>query len=320
MTFSGQPRMATSIDPSQFELRVYGNLSLLEMAPVLLAADEIYPGKTVIEHGGVMSLWGESTDLPSLAARGESDVAANSETQALRATFDHSDLRFIFTVAECPYRIVGRRSAGITALADLRGKRVGTMPRSSAEFFLDRILRTVGLTAQDVTIVPFMAKTAAPLTLLPQKLREADLDAVCVWEPQMQQAKLAIGDDAVEFSDPTVYRERFCLCSTEAKLRDPELRQAIVAFVRALIAATERLQREPRYAQALVAQAAQLELEGVEVSWPYLTFPGTLAPDLSDALVPVDAWLAQQHGRSPRLPEALSQLIDASVVRDALLL
>jgi len=311
--------MATAIDLSQFELRTYGNLSLLEMAPVLHAADEIYPGKAAIEHGGVMSLWGESTDLPSLAARGKSDVAANSETQALRATFDHADLRFIFTVAECPYRIVGRRSAGITALADLRGKRVGTMLKSSAEFFLDRMLRTVGLSAQDVTLAPFMAKTPSPLTLLPQKLRDGELDAVSIWEPQMQQAKLAIGDDAIEFSDPTAYRERFCLCSTEAKLRDPELRQAIVAFVRALIAATERLQREPKYAQALVAQAAQLDLEIVEASWPYLTFPGTLAPDLVDALVPVDAWLAQETGRAPRARETLSQLIDDSVVHEALL-
>jgi NitT/TauT family transport system substrate-binding protein len=138
-------------------LRIYGNLSLLEMAPVLLAADEIYPGKTLIEHGGVMSLWGEQTDLPSLAASGESDVAANSETQALRATFDHPDLRFVFTAAECPYRILARRSAGIAALADLRGKSVGTMPKSSAEFFLDRMLRTAGGRA-GCTIVPFISE------------------------------------------------------------------------------------------------------------------------------------------------------------------
>lgn len=65
-------------------LRIYGNLSLLEMAPVLLAADRVYRGTTVIEHGGIMSLWGKDSDLVSLSARGRSHVAANSETQALR--------------------------------------------------------------------------------------------------------------------------------------------------------------------------------------------------------------------------------------------
>ena len=61
------------------------NLSLLEMAPVLLAAADLYPGRTVLEHGSVMSLWGESSDLASLGSAGRSHVATNSETQALRA-------------------------------------------------------------------------------------------------------------------------------------------------------------------------------------------------------------------------------------------
>src|SRR5262245_838177 len=172
--------MISPTDVNQFELRIYGNLSLLEMAPVLLAADEIYPGKTIIEHGGVMSLWGKSTDLPSLAAAGRSHIAANSETQALRSSFDNPDLRFIFTLAECPYRIVARRAAGIARLEDLRGKKVGTMLKSSAQYFLDRMLRTAGLGEEDVTIVPFMAKTASPLTLMPQALADGQLDAVTV--------------------------------------------------------------------------------------------------------------------------------------------
>src|SRR5882672_7504383 len=124
-------------------LRIFGNLSLLEMAPVLLAADQIYSGKTHVEHGSVMSLWGKSSDLASLESSGRSDIATNSETQALRAIVGNPDLRFIFTVAECPYRIVARRAAGIAQLADLRGKRVATQLDSSAAYFLDSMLRTV---------------------------------------------------------------------------------------------------------------------------------------------------------------------------------
>jgi len=300
------------------ELRIYGNLSLLEMAPVLLAADRIYSGKTVIEHGGVMSLWGKSTDLPSLAATGLSDLAVNSETQALRCSLTNPDLRFIFTAAECPYRIVCRRSAGITRLADLRGKRVGTMLESSAEYFLDRMLRTVGMTQHDVTIVPFMAKTAAPLTLMPQALLDKELDAVTVWEPEMQKARIAIGSDAIEFCDPAVYRERFNLCSTEAKLNDAATRQKIVAFVRALVLATQQLLRVPHEAWPLVANATQQDIENVKNSWPYLTYPGTLATDLLDVLIPADAWIAEKTCVTPRTRAQLSKFIDASVMREAL--
>src|SRR5262245_41075429 len=101
-------------------LRIYGNLMLIEKAPVLVAAKHMYPGKTVVEHGSVLSLWGKSSDLASLGSAGQSDVACNSETQALRASAYNPDLRFIFTVAECPYRIVARRSAGVSRLSDLR--------------------------------------------------------------------------------------------------------------------------------------------------------------------------------------------------------
>lgn len=299
-------------------LRIYGNLSLLEMAPVLLAAEDIYRGKATVEHGSVMSLWGKSSDLASLDSAGQSEVATNSETQALRASVENPDIRFIFTVAECPYRIVARRSAGIARLADLRGKRVGTQLDSSAAYFLDSMLRTVGLTEDDVVSVPFMAKTEAPLTLLPQALRTGQIDAVALWEPQVQRAKLAIGSDAIEFYDPAIYTEKFNLCTTQANLDNPALRQRIVTFVQALIAAAQRLKHEPQVGWRLVAQAAKLDTDTVSSAWPYLNYPGTLAPDLLDIFERQDVWIAKVQGRAPRKRDALSKLIDDSVLREAL--
>jgi ABC-type nitrate/sulfonate/bicarbonate transport system substrate-binding protein len=310
--------MRSSSPRSSSPLRIYGNLSLLEMAPVLLAAEQIYSGKTILEHGSVMSLWGKSSDLASLDSAGQSDLAMNSETQALRATVEHPDLRFIFTVAECPYRIVARRSAGIARLADLRGKRVGTQVDSSAAYFLDTMLRTAGLTGEDVVSVPFMANTQAPLTLLPEALRSGKLDAVALWEPQVQRAKLAIGSDAVEFRDPAAYTEKFNLCTTQAILDNPALRQRIVAFVRALIAAAQRLKHEPQLGWRLVARAAKLDMDTVSGAWPYLDYPGTLATDLLDIFERQDVWIARVQGRAARTRAALARLIDGSVLREAL--
>jgi len=298
-------------------LRIYGNLSLLEMAPVLLAREEIYLGETALEHGSVMSLWGEGSDLASLVSSGRSDIALNTETQSLRAAVQHPELRFIFTVAECPYRIIARRSAGIGRLADLRGKRVGTQLESSAAYFVDALLRTVGLTEKDVVSVPFRAKTKAPLTLLPQALGSGEVDAVALWEPQVERSKLALGDDAIEFCDPAVYTEKFSLCSTQANLDDPALRPRIVAFVRALITAARRLKHEPEVGQRLVARTSGLDTETVRSAWPYFNYPGTLATDLLDICERQDVWIAKVQGRAPRTREALARLIDDSVLREA---
>ena len=298
-------------------LRIYGNLSLLEMAPVLLALDRTYPESAVLEHGSVPALWGEASDLASLSSAGRADVALNSETQALRGSFDHPDLRFILTVAECPYRIVARSSTGVTRLADLRGKRVGTQLESSAEYFLDAMLRTAGCSADDVTLVPFMAKTQAPISDLPEALRSGRIDAVALWEPQVQRAKAAIGDDAIEFYDPSVYTEKFNLCTRQANLDDPALRGRIVAFVRAVIAAARLLRVEPEAGWRLVAKAAQLDVETVRASWPFFNYPGTLAADLLDVFLRQEPWIAKVQKRAPRSRQELAALIDESVVREA---
>jgi sulfonate transport system substrate-binding protein len=310
--------MNTSSRDTGDALRIYGNLSLLEMAPVLLAADQLYEGKAVLEHGSVMALWGEASDIASLNSSGRADLATNSETQALRGAVAHPDLRFIFTVAECPYRIVARRSAGIARLADLRGKRIATQLESSGEFFLDAMLRTVGLAVEDVRLEHFMAHTANPISRVPDALRAAQIDAVALWEPQVQRAKAALGDDAIEFRDPAVYTEKFNLCTTQGHLDDPGMRKRIVAFVRALIAAARRLKVDPETGQRLVAKTARLDVETVRASWPQFSYPGTLASDLLDVFDRQEPWIAGVQGRAPRSREALAKLIDRSVLKEAL--
>jgi len=308
--------MSTNTTPEPF--RIYGNLSLLEMAPILLAAQSTFGAPALIRHGGVMNLWGEGSDLASLSSTGEADVAANSETQTLRGALRHPDLRVILTVAECPYRIVARRSAGITCLADLAGKRIGSQLDSSAAYFLERLLATAGLRPDDVACVPFMAKTAAPLTLVPDALKVGTLDAVALWEPQVQRAQILLGADAIEFIDPDVYTEKFNLSTRQAHLDDPRSRGRIVAFVRAVVAASRQLRADPIRAQALVAKTAGLEPELVRSAWPHFAYRGALASDLLDVFARQDAWIARLDGREPRSRSALAALIDGSVLREAL--
>jgi sulfonate transport system substrate-binding protein len=264
-----------------------------------------------------MSLWGESSELASLGSAGQSHIATNSETQALRASARHPDLRFIFTLAECPYRIVARRSAGIASLADLRGKRVGTQLESSAQFFLDRMLGTVGSSDADVHLVHFMAHTMNPISRLPEALENREIDAVALWEPQVQRAKHLIGADAVEFYDPAIYSEKFNVCTKQEHLDDPAVRTEIVAFVRALKLAAQRLKSDPERGQKLVAKTAGLDIEVVRDAWHCFEYPGTLAPDLLAVFQRQEPWLARVQHRTPRSREELATLIDDSVVRDA---
>ena len=303
----------SSPDTSREALSVYGNTRTLEIAPVLLAADRIYRPGTAVRLGGIPNLVGEAnvfSDGDSNAA----DIATHADTQLLRYSLEHPEVRVVMTVAEGHYRIVARRSAGIETLSDLAGKRVATMPDTSAHYFLVRMLGSVGLTDDAVEIVDIR-----PLADIPRALADGRVDAVAIWEPEIENAAHMIGDDLVEFANPGIYRERFNLHSTVEKLGDPVVRAEIVAFVRATMDAAARINEDPSVAIPLVAEASGFDQNLIARSWEHQSYPGYLAPDLLDMLVEEEAWLAQRANRPARSREELAHLIDGSVIEDAMM-
>ena len=287
-------------------LRVYGNTTTIELAPVLLAAKQLGPDAVTVTNGGIPNLYDASG----------ADVATNAETQALRQSVDHPDLRTVLTVAEGFYRIVARRSAGIHSLPDLRGKRIATIATTSSGYYLHKMLGTAGLSIDDVTVVPL-----TPLSKMPTALANREIDAVTIWEPEVQRAAEAIGADAIEFQQVrqhTVYRELFNLHTTAANLANPEKRKRIVAFVRALVTASAEIRQRPQIVWPLVAQSTGYDQALIEKVWPHEGYPGLLVPDLLDVIVEEDVYIARERGRAPRTRSELALLIDASVLSDAL--
>ena len=123
-------------------IRVSGSY-WIELSPVLVAANSFYPVQMPVGEGGIVRI-----------TAGEADLATNAETQLLRESVVNPDLRIIMTVTEGFYRLVARRSAGIETLADLKGKRVMLPANTSANYYVVAMLRTVGLTEDDVELVP----------------------------------------------------------------------------------------------------------------------------------------------------------------------
>lgn len=299
-------------------LHIHGNLSTIELAPVLVALGAWPADDATLAQGGIKGLYGLPGDLPNLHSQGRSDLATNSETQALRYSVAHPDLRLILTLSQGIYRIVARRSAGITRLADLRGKRVATMPHTSSAYFLDRCLRKADVGPSDVEVVPFVAGSDRPLTMIPQALVRREIDAATVWEPHLQKAQDLLGDDAVELQSSCGYREQFSLYATAPSLADPVKRPRIVAFVRTLIQATHRLQDTPGVAWPLIARAMKEDPHMIERCWRHHAFPANLPHELLDVMVDEEEWVAHETGRAPRPRRALATLIDPSVLADAM--
>ncbi len=293
---------AVSFGAEPAPLRVQGNITTIELAPVLLAA-QWHAAPVSVSNGGV----------PDLARVDGADLATNAETQALRASVTNPDLRIIMTVSEGLYRIVARRSAGISKLADLKGKRVATISITSSGYFLHRMLRTVGLDYADVTVVPLNTAGAE------EAIAKGEIDAVTIWEPMIDNVARRLGDDAIEFNGKGIYREIFNLNASAEQLADPVQRQRIVAFVRDVLKATRGLHADPRAAWTAVAKSAGLDESVVARTWHHHRYPGALVPDLLDVLEDEEKYLARSAPvRTPRSRAELAKLIDASVLEEAL--
>src|SRR5690606_25275396 len=135
-------------------------------------------------RGSVANLVGEPGATPD-DTHEPADVATNAETQALRYSLRNPNMRIVMTVTEGLYRIVARKSAGIDSLEDLKGKRIATISVPSSGFFTQKMLKSVGLSSDDVTMV------GMKLPDMPKALADGKVDAVAIWEPEVERAAQA---------------------------------------------------------------------------------------------------------------------------------
>ena len=298
--------------PSAGPLALHGNKTTLEISPVLLAARDYYPGEVSIKMGGVPNLFGE---VSGSGEPGQADIATNAETQLIRGSVDHPDLRMILNVSEGLYRIVARRSAGIETVADLAGKRIATIPVTSSGYFLAQMLEQEGLDYEDITAVPM-----SPLSAMAAALDKRDVDAVVIWEPWAEHASRVLGDDVTQISGEGVYRELFNLNTTAANLEDPEMRARIVRMVRAIMDAAAAIRANPAEAQALLKQVSGHSAQDIADTWKHHAFPANIPNDMLDVLLEQEQWYAERDGREPRSRAELARLIDTSVYEEAMAL
>jgi len=281
-------------------LRVAVNMTTVESAPVFLAAQGAAGRNMALTGGGI----------PLLVDR-TADAATNSETQILLRSVDNPELRIVMTVAECEYRIVARRSAGIRRLVDLRGRKVGTPANTSAEYYLSKMLRTVKLDESDVTVVPM------PVADMAAAMKRGDVDAVSGWEPGAQDSIAALGADAIVFQDPPVYRELFNLNTTAGVLSDPAKRRLLVGVVRAIAGASREVRARPADVRPLLSSRINVPQATIATVWHHFRFPASIPRDTLDVLVEEEQWVAGRQKRSPRTRAQLQSLIDDGVLREA---
>ncbi len=75
-------------------------------------------------------------------------------TQGLKQYASHRNIRLIYIIGEVGYRIVANKAAGISSLADLKGKRIGYHARHVGGLLCQQATSSAGLGASpDYSVV-----------------------------------------------------------------------------------------------------------------------------------------------------------------------
>lgn len=169
--------------------------------------------------------------------------------------------------------LLARRDRGIASLDDLRGKRLGTVTGTNAQYFLDKLLTTRNIPASTVNIT----------TLNPEQfsraLGQSEVDALTAWNPQLSKLEAENGNAVVRLMAPDIFVYRFILVGKKQFVRThPEqVRQALAA----LADAVADIQARPQAAMADIARAITLTPEQLSRSFQ----PGDYVLALDQALL-----------------------------------
>ena len=305
--------MVAQHGPVAAQARAQNTLSIASVpavmeSSVLLRAAQLWPdGTAVTVAGGIADLWPSKDPERTKTV----ELAGNSESQMLHYSALNPGCRMLLTVVEGLYHVAGRRSAGISDAASLKGKRIATLVGTSGAYFLETILSGAGLSMTDATVV------SMPVAAMSGALAAREVDAMAIWEPEPRRAATLLGDDYVEFRPVGAYRELYSLYTTADRLADATMRTQIVSFVRTLKEASREAVSSPSELQAPFALRSGYSMDLIRSAWRSHNFLCDMPPDVLDVLAKEEAWLAPRESRKPRDRDELATLIDASVLRDA---
>ncbi len=249
--------------------------------------------KGFFKKAGVdIEIKGHTTGKESIDAlqAGEVDVATASEFVVATRSFAESNLRILSSVSHYWNKgLIGRRDKGVTAPADLRGKRIGVTKTSTAEHTLMVYLALHGLTQQDVTIVNLLPKQ------LVEQIASGGIDAALTWQPHVSIIEEKLGGNAVTLLDKGT--EAHLLVITRQDFI-PAKSEAIRRMLRGLIMAEEWVQGNPSEAKRFLVDRFSLAPSYVEMLWPRMRFVIALPQEILESMDGQARWFAAVNNKT----------------------
>ncbi len=133
-----------------------------------------------------------------MALAGKADVAAVASLPLADAIANGAAPRILAVISKSDYEhsVVGRRDCGIVQPADLKGKTIGILAGTSAQYYLEALLTNANVTRNDVHVKSITPQTSE------NAIVAGEVDAVALFSPWDKRAARALGNSGVVFATP----------------------------------------------------------------------------------------------------------------------
>ena len=199
-----------------------------------------------------------------LLVAGKADLMNGAEAPFTYLAASNPDLSIIAFLERNPETsIFARKDRGITSFADIKGKRLASLPGTVSYFFLARVMEQLGITKSELSITSMQPPT------MPQALVGGAVDAIVMWEPWGSNAMKQLGENGVRLTNTALYEyEAILLTTNTLKKTRPQVIKKILA---ALIKAENFIHSNQVESILILSKAIAFEQEVLEKLWPSYT-------------------------------------------------
>jgi ABC-type nitrate/sulfonate/bicarbonate transport system substrate-binding protein len=178
----------------------------------------------------------------------EVDLSTSADIPIMINSFSRNDFSVLLTFAYTDNGawIIARKDRGIKEPSDLEGRTIATQKLSAVHFFLSLFLLHNQIPESKVKIKYMKAVE------LPGALIKGTIDAFSMRNPFITNARKALGQNAIEFFMPEIYRQRFNLVVMKNYIKkNPEI---INSIIRALLKTRDFILRQEKDAKKIAAE------------------------------------------------------------------
>jgi ABC-type nitrate/sulfonate/bicarbonate transport system substrate-binding protein len=217
---------------------------------------------------------------------GQADiVVGTTEFPLVNKALQKASFKTFGTIARSEFiYVIARKDRGILQPGDLKGKRIGVAFGTIAEFHLGRLLELNGIPLKEVTIVDL--KTPDEWV---NAAARGDVDAVCTAQPTANQARDALGANALVLpaqSAQALFAQ--AMATSDWLAANPDLAEK---FLRALAQAEDYIFSHKTETQTIIRERLDLDASYMETVWTQNRYTLSLDQSLISAMEDEARWL-----------------------------